>query len=370
MAIFYSFSRNIPFKGVGLFLLSFILNFSVAFTQINVDAVEFGRRITKYSECYKEERDILLYLPSVFFDSLHNAQEIPVLFLLDGEDFFLDAVAIQRRIAETSNAPSIPEMIVVGIAHKNREEELFPKAINTSYPINGMADLFLSYLEKDVIPFIDSIRGGKGPRILFGHSAGGIFGLYSLIYKPHLFNAHLVIDPALHWDKQELLKTFKETLSSIERPKLFIYLGISNTLPFNSDTSSIRFLSPDNVSITSHFELKGFLDNFAFDNIRCTTRYYVDESHFSVPLVSLYDGLNQYYKNFRCKYFEWIHDSLLSAEKFEISIRSHYEELSSLLGYKIVPYKKHLLGYLRDAENFNYKEKQTALKLLLSFYYP
>lgn len=361
---------TIFYKGIGLLLISFILDFSFGYTQINLPAVEFGRRITKYSEYYKEERDILLYLPSVYFDSLHDTQEIPVLYILDGEDFFLDAVAIQRRLGETSYSPNIPEMIIVGIAHKNREEELFPNAIDTTNAINGMADLFLKYLEKDLIPFIDSIRGGKGPRILFGHSAGGIFGLYTLINKPHLFNAHLVIDPALHWDQQQLLKTFKATLSSIETPKKFIYLGISNSLPFNSDTSSVEFLSPDIVSSTSHFELKRFLDNYAFDNIRYASRYYVHESHFSVPLVSLYDGLNQYYKNYRCKYFEWMHDSLLSAEKFEFSIRSHYEELSSLLGYKIVPYKRDLLRYLQVAEYLDYKEKQVALRSLISTYYP
>lgn len=363
-------SRKIFHKGVWLLLISFILDLTVGYAQNNLPAVEFGRRIKKYSEYYKEERDILLYLPSIFFDSLQNTQEIPVLFILDGEDFFLDALAIQRRLGETSYSPSIPEMIIVGIAHENREEELFPKAINTTNPINGKADLFLKYLEKDLIPFIDSIRGGKGPRILFGHSAGGIFGLYTLINKPHLFNAHLVIDPALHWDQQQLLKTFKASLSSIKSTKQFIYLGISNSLPFNSDTSSVEFLSPDIVSSTSHFGLKRFFDNYAFNNIRCTTKYYVQESHFSVPLVSLYDGLNQYYKNFRCKYFEWIHDSLLSAEKFEISIRTHYEEISRLLGYKIVPYKRDLLRYLQIAEYLDYKEKQVALRSLISTYYP
>jgi len=62
----------------------------------------------------------------------------------------------------------------------------------------GGASKFLSFMEDDVIPMIETeYRIASTDRTLVGHSVGGTFALYTLFQKPTLFQQLIVGSPAL-----------------------------------------------------------------------------------------------------------------------------------------------------------------------------
>jgi hypothetical protein len=332
-------------------------------------AIKLGTRVTMYSVTYTENRDFLLYVPESCADSLQPKKEIPILFVLDGEELFLAAAALQQQLAEYAYYPTLPEMIVVGIVHKNREAELFPKALHdTLIQVEAKSDKFLVYLEKELLPAIDSIRGSIGPRMLFGHSLGGLFGIHTINAKPKLFNAYLLTDPAVWWDQQQALKTFSKNLPAQSPRTSYMYLGISNTLPYRADTVSIQQLNPSMVSITSQFQLKHFLEDSGKTTIRWDARYYPAESHFTIPGLGLRDGLLSYFKDYRCPYFEWMDADSLSPQEFGNSVRVHFEKFAALLGYKLRPPRKNLVAYIDFLEKIAATEKAAVLRKFLKEY--
>jgi len=81
-------------------------------------------------------------------------------------------------------------MIVVAIDRTIRIRDFTPTDWQ-AWEGGGGAKHFLSFLETELIPLIDSkYRTGK-LRIVFGHSAGALFVLYSLYADPDLFDAYL-----------------------------------------------------------------------------------------------------------------------------------------------------------------------------------
>lgn len=51
----------------------------------------------------------------------------------------------------------------------------------------GAGDQFLSFMEKELIPFIDKNYSASKNRSLAGNSRGGLLVIYSLLYKHDLF---------------------------------------------------------------------------------------------------------------------------------------------------------------------------------------
>jgi predicted alpha/beta superfamily hydrolase len=331
----------------------------VSASQEYAPGMTVGQTLLHYSGIYNKKRELLVYYPASFQSDTASRKNMPVLYILDGEEFFLTAVNLQRMYAEFAMYPVLPEFIIVGIKHLDRQEELF----------TGKGTEFTRYLEMEVLPLIDSIKGGSGPRMLFGHSAGGLQILHFMRTKTGFFNAFMVSDPALHWDNQNELKALEQSVSSIHNPGLFLFLGISNLLPYKTDTLMVQGMDPNLVSSTSHFRLKHFLQKNSSIRFRYDTRYYKDESHFSVPFIALRDGLTTYFKNYRCQFFEWMTDPALDADVMINSIELHFEKLSSLLGYKIIPLKKDMEYYIKFLTSLGLDEKNRKMEILMKNWY-
>lgn len=318
-----------------------------------------GKTLLHYSDIYNKKRELLVYYPASFQSDTVSRKNMPVLYLLDGEEFFLTAVNLQRMYAEFALYPGLPEFIIVGIKHLDREEELF----------TGKGTKFIRYLETEVLPFIDSINGGTGPRMLFGHSAGGLQALHLLRTKTGVFNACIVSDPALHWDDQNELKALEQSVSNIRFPGLFLFLGISNSLPYNTDTLLVQNMDPNMVSSASHFRLKNILQKNRSNNFRYDTKYYADESHLSLPYIALRDGLTVYFKNYRCQFFEWMTDPAMDPDLMIRSIELHFKNLSNLLGYRVLPSRKDMEFYIKFLTTLGLEEKKRKMEILMKNWY-
>ena len=141
--------------------------------------------------------DLYVYLPSRFV----SGAKYPVLYLLDGQWVKLLA-SIQGGLLYDK---FVPDVMVVGITYSGpnanydslRAVDYTPKAA-PSNPGSGQAAKFLTFLESELIPFIETnYPGDPTRRALMGASLGGLFTLYAMFTKPELFAGYAAGSPAV-----------------------------------------------------------------------------------------------------------------------------------------------------------------------------
>jgi predicted alpha/beta superfamily hydrolase len=118
----------------------------------------------------------------------------PVIYLLDGDANFNDIVSITKFM---SNAGLCPPMIVVGILHPARMTDLTFGTDKETPGVVGKGEQFLRYIEKELMPYIESNYPTASYKTLIGHSVGGLTVVNTMIHHPDLFDAYVSLDGAL-----------------------------------------------------------------------------------------------------------------------------------------------------------------------------
>jgi len=135
----------------------------------------------------------------------------PVLYVLDGDHCFGMATDVVRLL---QYGHDIPEVILVAVAYDSlrtpaeggtnmrvRDLTPFPAAHR---PGSGGAQEFWRFLREQVFPFVESTyRVTPSDRALWGHSLGGLFGLYVLFTSPGMFRRYIITSPALRYGDRD-----------------------------------------------------------------------------------------------------------------------------------------------------------------------
>lgn len=141
------------------------------------------------------------YQISIWFppDYPKPGHKYPIIYLTDGE-VLLGQIAPMVMFLISGNM--VPECLIVGLGHHVSMTEEWAKARDIDYdpPENPMsepgqarADDFLSFLKKELIPFIETTYpADPTDRCLAGFSSGGMFTLYALLHEPDLFLRYLI----------------------------------------------------------------------------------------------------------------------------------------------------------------------------------
>lgn len=297
-----------------LICLFSVLNLSLCLGQISL-----GTKDSIYSAILKENREIWIYLPE---DAKTNPDhKYPVIYLLDGETYFHAFTGEVSHLSEVNGNAIIPDMIVVGIINTNRGRDLSPSHDSTSnIQSNGGGEKFTLFIEKELIPFIESHYPTAPYRMLVGHSLGGLFVVNILLKHSHIFNSYISLDPAFDWHKKKLLLESETLLSGLEFENKSFFLGGSS------------------LCLESNSEFEGLLKTKNVEGLRWRSKYYPDDSHGSVPLIGSYDGLRFIFDFYKRPSFTTITDSSI------IILSKHYENLTLKMGYAIYPPENLLLG--------------------------
>lgn len=209
-----------------LIFCSILLAFqSLIFAQTkNVKPLTIGEIRTIKSKILNEDRVLNIYLPQNF----DKTKSYPIIYLLDGsmnEDF----IHVTGLIQFFNQMYSMPETIVVGIANIDRKKDFTfhtdLKDLQKDYPTTGHSDKFISFLEKELKPYIES-QFKTSDKYLFGQSLGGLLATEILLKKPEMFNNYFIISPSLWWDDESLLKQAPQLLAKIPDTKKFIYVSV------------------------------------------------------------------------------------------------------------------------------------------------
>jgi len=144
-----------------------------------------------YSKALDETRTILVHLPEGYDKSREN---YPVLYVLDGGDTPLSSKYVtpysHARTTLKRLGSSIPQMIMIGVANKDRCRDMLPVKVE-EYPTSGGADKFLTFMAEELIPFVDRNFRTTDFRILYGESDAGLYYCICIIHSAgSLFRLH------------------------------------------------------------------------------------------------------------------------------------------------------------------------------------
>jgi len=248
-------------KTILLSVLLLICNYSSA--QANEKDYNVGKTFIIQSDILGDEREIQVFTPPGYEES---EAQYPVLYILDGQRYFLHAVSLQKTFLEFKQTPGF---IIVGIS-KNKLDR------NRNYSSN--AKNFLSFIETEVISLLDTKYRTSKSRLLFGWAYGGGFALQTLISHPGLFSDLIVASPFP-------LETKIESLDSLmSRNK-----NLDNSLFFSSETSQ-------GAVIEGAQKLSKLLTDKAPESFDWTFMELEEEEHRSTPFSTLYHGIRKYYR--------------------------------------------------------------------------
>lgn len=176
-----------------------------------------------------EKRVLNIYFPAGY--DANDTVKYPVIYLLDGsadEDFIHVAGLVQFYNFEWVN--QVPKSIVVGIATVDRKRDFtFPttdKKLQDFVPNSGHSDKFISFIEKELQPYMASKHKTTNDKTIIGQSLGGLLTTEILLKKPTLFNRYIIISPSLWWDNGSLLGLNSSLLEESFGQKTDIYVGV------------------------------------------------------------------------------------------------------------------------------------------------
>lgn len=158
-----------------------------------------GETRTFHSAILEENRTINVYLPPSYDEKKDTSY--PVIYLLDGskdEDFIHVVGIVQLGNFQWINM--LPESIVVGICNIDRKRDFTYPTTNAKdkedFPTTGGSAAFISFLEKELHPYVTQTYRVTEERTLIGQSLGGLLATEILWTQPSLFSNYIIVSPS------------------------------------------------------------------------------------------------------------------------------------------------------------------------------
>ena len=321
-------------KQLTLIIWLIALSFSIKAQSQNSYSGGFTDSLT--SKVLNEQRKLLIYTP--YADKKIKtklAKRYPVLYVLDGENHFKAVAAIVQQLSDYGTCP---EMIVVGIINTDRGRDLTPSAVTTgpdAIKNSGGGDRFISFMEKELIPYIDNNYSTAPYKILMGHSLGGLMTISTLTNHKDLFSSYIAIDAAIWWDGHQLLKVAKTELTKQGFSNKTLFLTMANRMEKGMDTTGVQRDTAESTELIRYnLELVHHINAHPKTAPKFAYRFYENESHGTVTFISSYDALRFIFRDYpipKSKLYQTDNPMLAKL------IINHYQNLTNQLGYQINP---------------------------------
>ena len=219
--------------------------------QVTIPNTEI-KQITANNVKYK----LFISLPEGYNSKGHHSyrESYPVLYLLDPDVEFGLAANIARTMVNYDN---IEPFIIVGIGYqdqdlstmdsktfwdkwtKNRARDYIPIQVSAGredfeggdHEYKGLASYtggsqkFKDFIEKELIPYINSSYRTSNERALSGHSLGGLFATWMMLNHPSVFEKYIILGPSLWIEKGQMMKQANKLQSST---KITAYFAVGS----------------------------------------------------------------------------------------------------------------------------------------------
>lgn len=250
-----------------IFITCYFLT-QICHSQENSSQITVGENQNIKSSILNEERAIQIYTPDGYSES---EQKYPVLYILDGQQYFLSGVGIQKAIRRPR---VIPKMIVVGITDNESSRWKW---------FGDEKEKFSNFLIDEVIPFINSNYRTNEERIIFGWEASAYYASELILKHPKVFYGAILSNGG--YAPKEIVKDFCTTQAT------YLYMTNSKKDIYNIDYTD---------------EFHEILKEHSPKNLIWKYDLYNDEVHESLAYLALYKGLKFYYHNYNSLAFESI----------------------------------------------------------------
>lgn len=238
-----------------------LLSFKSNAQNIEKDNI-IGSSLLVQSKVMNDEREIQIFLPDSYADS---DIKYPVLYILDGQRYFLHAVSLQKSFIEFKQTP---EFIIVGISKK-------PSDRNRNFSVNSQN--YLDFIKKEVIDYVDTQYRTSKKRMLFGWAYGGGFVIETMIIDPNLFDVYISASPFPLKEKINKIDSFLTKNSNFN--KLLFFSSGTNEGVVKDGTNELNILLTDKAPKTM---------NWVFKELE-------GEEHRSTPFTTLYHGIKKHF---------------------------------------------------------------------------
>lgn len=321
-----------------LALIAFCFSYMLITAQ-PVNSITTGTIERIESKILNETRRVWVYVPGGALNDITGPKNYPVLYLLDGDAHFLSMVGMVQQF---SRITLCPEMIVVGITNTDRTRDLTTSHMagpirlmgNAVAPTSGGSDKFMAFIEKELMPYIESKYPVQPYKVFVGHSFGGLTVINALINHPHMFSAYLSIDPGMWWDNDKLLRQAQSVLKEKRYEGKSLYMSIANTLlPGMDSAQAMADTSMNSQFFRSIMKLDGAFKANPVNGLRYGSKFYAGDDHNSIPIISMHDGLRSI--------FSFYQFNLTAADiagfnaQTLMRIDKHYESVSRQMGYPV-----------------------------------
>ena len=145
-----------------------------------------------------------------------------VVFMVDANAQFpilLNSYAKIYANGAKQNAKAVSKLsktvLIVGIGYdsplaydtKRRTRDLTPAASGEEYANGGGAVEFYDFVKDELFPLVDrKYATTQSDKIYFGHSFGGLFGIYALLRDDGIFDEFFIASPSLWWGESQLIR--------------------------------------------------------------------------------------------------------------------------------------------------------------------
>ena len=303
-------------------VITILINITNALAQENGEPIIIGERHSFKSQILNDERDILIHLPRGYDNS---DEKYPVLYALDGRSHFYHAASTMEYL---SAVEFIPRLVIIAVTHKDRFQDSSPNKIDGESNSGGASD-FQRFLGDELIPWVDANYRTQPFRILLGHSLTGMFAVYSLITQPNMFQAYVAASPHIGYYNDYIIGFAKEHIPKQVRWPKWLYITDAKEYGYTRRIQQfIKILKDKKVQ------------DLEWDFVEME-----DETHGSVVLKSLYDGLVFIFNDWKLP--------RNSADKSLTAIKEHFRKASDRLGYttQIAQHQLNTLGYMALDKN-------------------
>jgi predicted alpha/beta superfamily hydrolase len=207
------------FRFLGALLAIYAVSFFGPKTMAQAEGTDvvIGQSLTLTSKILNREVTVLISVPDGYNAS---STHYPVLYDLNSFLFTYACGAVEL-LGRTRN---IPEMIVVGVPALRRGYVPTPFEERGENPSG--ADLSIKFLREELIPFVEKNYRTTAFRILYGHSVGGLFTMYTLFNHPDLFTAYIAGSPWFQTNNQYWLKNIEKMAKERKLNDKFLFMTV------------------------------------------------------------------------------------------------------------------------------------------------
>jgi predicted alpha/beta superfamily hydrolase len=283
--------------------------------------IVLGRTLTLTSKTFGRDVPVQVYVPSSY---AAGSTRYPVLYVMNSYPFAFTCGTVELLAGNLE----IPEMIVVGAPPFDRGY------VPTPFEERGDAptpvDLSIRFLKEELIPFIDNNYRTNAYRILYGHSVGGLFTMYTLFNHPDLFTAYLAGSPWFQSLDQYWLKNIEKMAKVRNLDNKFLHMTVGN--------------QETQLTIDTYRELEKWMNAQSLGNLIWKSAW-LEGNHGSMVGRVIYEGLSFFFNGWRIPQSEMV-DGDVDKIDAQIKIKAAKWEKYGFDASAIVPENQlNALGY-------------------------